>query len=301
MKPAVVKPAPIKPKAARLAAAAAVLWFAAVAQAANLAPTAGTYAATLGAGAATAAERSSFGQNPAALRPGAFGLRLDCHRPYGVEDLGVAEAGLSLDGGRAGLACDWRTTSIAGVYSEHGFRMAPSVRILARDGFPGTLDLGYGISAWRTVFSGGAPAWDPSQEAGVAWRPWPRLKAGAFAAGLPFHPTADLPGRIMQFGFEADSRAPGSAANGEALGQALRLDFRKSGDGGWKALASLSAVPHPGLEASVGVAARPFQIAAGVALAWRGFRIRQAIRYHRYLGRTWMSGLGYERAADAGF
>lgn len=276
------------------------LWLAAMAQAGNLAPTAGEYGASLGAGAATAAERSAFGQNPAALRPGVFGLRLDCHRPYGVEDLSVAEAGLSLDGERAGLACDWRVTSIAGLYSEHGFRLAPSVRILARDGFPGTLDLGYGFSAWRSELPGAAPIWDPSQEAGVAWRPWPRLKAGAFAAGLPLRLASTFPGRIMQFGLEADSRAPGSTGNAEALGQVLRLDFRKSGDGGWKALASLSASPHPGVEACVGVAARPFQIAAGLGLAWQGIRIRQAIRYHRYLGRTWLSGLDYERAAGPG-
>jgi hypothetical protein len=283
-----------------VAAAAAGLGLVALAQAGNLAPTAGAYGATLGAGAATAAERSGFGQNPAALRPDAFGLRLDCHRPYGMDDLGVAEAGASLDGKRAGLACDWRVTSITDLYSEQGFRLAPSVRILARDAFPGTLDLGYGISAWRSALAGSAPAWDPSQEAGVAWRPWPRLKAGAFAAGLPLHPAATLPGRFMQIGLEADSRDPEAIGKYGALAQVLRLDFRKSGDGAWKALASLSVRPYGGVEASVGVAARPFQIAAGMALAWQGFRIRQALRYHRYLGRTWLSGLDYERATGPG-
>lgn len=280
--------------------AAAVLGLVALARAGDLAPTAGAYGATLGAGAATAAERSAFGQNPAALRPGAFGLRLDSHRPYGLDDLGVAEAGLFLDGKRAGLSCDWRVTSIAGFYSEHGFRLAPSVRILARDGFPGILDFGYGLSVWRAELAGMAPEWDGSQEAGAAWRPWPRLKAGAFAAGLPLHPAATLPGRVMQFGLEADSRAPSSGGNAGESGQALRLDFRKSGDGAWKVLASLTANPHPGVEASVGVAARPFRMAAGLALSWRGFRVRQAIRYHRYLGRTWISGLGYERTSGGG-
>ncbi len=282
------------------AAAAGGLWLAALAQAGTLSPVAGEYGATLGAGAATAAERSGFGQNPAALRPGTLGLRLDGYRPYGLDDLGVAEAGMSWDGKRAGLACDWRVTSIAGLYSEQGFRLAPSVRLLAREAFPGTLDLGYGISAWRTALPGTAPAWDPSQEAGVAWRPWPRLKAGAFAAGLPLHPAAASPGRIMQIGLEADSRNPEAIGNPRAMAQVLRLDFRKSGDGAWKALASLSVRPHPGVEASIGVAARPFQIAAGAGLAWQGFRIRQAIRYHRYLGRTWLSGLGYERGTGPG-
>jgi hypothetical protein len=280
--------------------AVAGLCFAALAQAGNLGLTSGAYGATLGAGGATAAERSAFGQNPAALHAGAFGLRLDCHRPFGLEDLAVAEAGFSLDGRRAGLACDWRATSIADLYSEHGFRLAPSVRILTREGFPGTFDFGYGISAWRSALPGTGPVWSPSQEAGVVWRPWPRLKAGAFAAGLPLHPASAYPDRIMQFGLEADSRLEGSPGDAEAFRQILRLDFRKSGDGAWRALASLSASPHAGMEATVGVAARPFQIAAGLGLSWRGLRIRQAMRYHRYLERTWLSGLDYERVTRPG-
>ena len=283
----------------RLATAAAGLWFAAIAQAGNLAPVTGIYGATLGAGAATAAERSAFGQNPAALRPGVLGLRLDCHRPYGLEDLGVAESGLAWDGKHAGLSCDWRVTSITGVYDEQGFRLAPSVRIFARAGFPGALDLGYGFIAWREASAGGAAFWDKSQEAGLAWRPWPRLKVGAFATGIPLRPDASSPGRILQFGFEADSHAPeaaGMTGMAGALGQILRLDFRKSGDGPWRALASVSASPHPAVEGSVGVAAGPFRISAGIGLAWRGLRVRQAVRYHRYLGRTWLSGLAYERA-----
>jgi hypothetical protein len=268
-----------------------------LAQAGNLAPASGIYGASLGAGAATAAERSAFGQNPAALRPGVLGLRLDCHRPTGVEDLGVAEAGLAWDGERAGLSCDWRVTSITDVYDEQGFRLAPSVRILARPGFPGTLDFGYGFIAWRGAMEGGAPYWDQSHEAGLAWRPWPRFKVGAFATGIPLRPDASAPGRILQFGFEADSRAPPARGKAGALGQILRLDFRKSGEGPWRALASLSARPHPAVEGYLGVAADPFRIAAGIGLAWRGLRVRQAVRYHRYLGRSWLSGIGFERSA----
>lgn len=262
----------------------------AAAHAGNLAPASGVYAASLGAGAATAAERSGFGQNPAALRPGGAGLRLDYHRPYGLEDLAVAEAGLWADGGRAGIALDWRATSITGLYSEHGFRLAPSFRIASGSGFPGTLDAGAGFTGWRQSLAGSGAAWDMGWEAGLCWRPWPRLAGGVFASGLRVPEGRDAPGRILQFGFAADSRPRAAPGNGPESGQSLRLDFRKSGAGPWRALASLSIRPFPGVEATFGAASPPFQAAAGLAVSWRGFRVRQAFRYHRYLGKTWLSG-----------
>ena len=98
-------------------------------------------------------------------------------------------------------------------------------------------------------------------------------------------------------GLEADSRAPDAAGTPAARGQILRLDFRKNGDGPWRALASISAHPFPAAEASLGLAAHPFQAAAGLSLAWRGLRVREAARYHRYLGRTLLTGLAIgERA-----
>ncbi len=273
--------------------AALALSLAGIAQGGNLAPASGIYGASLGAGAATGAERSAFGQNPAALRPGAYGFRLDYHRPFGLEDLEVAEAGLFFDLGVSGATCDWRVTSITDVYSGQGFRTAAAWRPVARDGFPGLLDIGYGITAWREAFGGEPPGWMAGQEAGLAWRPWPRLKAGAFAAGLPWLPYRGAPGRILQFGMEADSRAPDPKGKPKAPAQILRLDFRKIGDGPWRALASVSALPHPAVEASLGLAAHPFQAALGVSLAWRGFRVREAGRYHRYLGKTLLTGLDY--------
>jgi hypothetical protein len=99
----------------------------------------------------------------------------------------------------------------------------------------------------------------------------------------------------MQFGLEADSHAPDAAGTSQVLGQILRLDFRKNGDGPWRALASISAHPLPAVEASLGLAAHPFQAAAGVGLAWRGIRVREAARYHRYLGRTLLTGLDFAR------
>jgi hypothetical protein len=210
-----------------------------------------------------------------------------------MADLAVAEAGIARDGRRAGLDVDWRVTMITELYTEHGFRLAPSLRVLGRPSFPGTLDLGYGLTAWRAAWEGAAPAWDVAQEAGAVWNPWPRLKAGAFAAGLPLRPGVPAPGRVVQVGIEADSRPPDAAGGPEPFGQVLRLDFRRSGDGPWRALASLTARPCPGAEFSLGLADRPFQVAAGLGVAWRGFRVRQAARYHRYLGRTWLSGLAF--------
>lgn len=273
----------------------ACLALACPARGANLAPASGIYGATLGAGAATAAERAAFGQNPAALRPGGYGLRLDFHRPYGMADLRVGETGIYADGRRLGASFDWRVTSITDAYSEQGFRLAGAWRALDREAFPGRVDIGYGAAAWRTALAGAGPEWEAGQEAGIAWRPWPRLKAGGFAAGMPWPPHRDAPGRILQIGLEADSRAPDAAGNPGATGQTLRLDFRKNGDGPWRALASISAHPIPSAEASLGLAAHPFQAAAGVSLAWRGLRLREAARYHRYLGRTLLTGLSFGR------
>jgi hypothetical protein len=212
-----------------------------------------------------------------------------------LEELEVAEAGAWFDRGRAGAACDWRVTTITDVYSEQGFRLAAAGRLVGREGFPGALDLGYGITAWRAVLAGDAPEWELGQEAGIAWRPWPRFKAGAFAAGLTRRPDRNAPGRILQIGLEADSRAPDAAGRSEAPAQILRLDFRKQGKRPWRTLASISAHPVPAVEASLGLGAHPFQAAAGVSLAWRGIRVRAAARYHRYLGRTLLTGLDFAR------
>jgi hypothetical protein len=289
--------------------AALLLAWAQTVAAGNLSLASGGYGGSLGAGGATAAERSAFGQNPAALSPGRFGLRLDFHRPYGLGDLQVAEAGASADLSHAGIALDWRETTIAGWYAEQGFQCAPSYRFGGAGRFPGSLDLGLALAAWRTAWPGRPPTWSLSQGAGFAWRPLPRLKAGGFAAGLPAQADGPRMDRVFQFGLEASDRDPEAAAarDGESGAaerrtggsQILRLDFRKTGATPWRALASLSVRPHPSFELTGGLAAPPFQLSLGCRLSWRGTRIHQALRYHRYLGRTWLTGLAYSRALCA--
>lgn len=258
------------------------------AAAGNLALASGAYAGTLGAGAATGADRSAFGGNPAALAPGRFGLRFDCHRPYALEDLQVAEAGLFADAARFGTGLDWRTTGIEGLWREQGFRISTAARLFQATGLPGRMDAGAAWVAWRQDWQEREPAWSATPAAGLIWTPWPRIKAGAFWSGR--FPAGTDGERILQFGFEARCRARGE----EKVGQALRLDFRKTGGSIWRALASLSIRPHPACEFTGGLASQPFQASAGCALAWRGFRVRQALRYHRYLGRTWLSGADWE-------
>ncbi len=291
-----------------------LLWIAAPGECGNQALVSGAYAATLGAGGATAAERSAFGQNPAALRPGCLGLRLDFHRPYGMDELAVAEAGGFLDGSRWGVSAEWRQTAVEGLYSEQGYQITQSLRLGGMGGgFPGVLDLGLAWSGWSSQWPEGRSSLAWSHGLGAAWRPFHRLKAGVFMLGLPLGAVnggaigsgvgignGDATDRVWQWGLEADSRdpdpVPGQAGSQTAgPSQILRLDFRKTGNAPWRTLASLSIRPHPSLELTGGFSGPPFQASMGIRVAWAGWECRQALRYHRYLGRTWLSGLAYSR------
>ncbi|MEO7424882.1 MAG: hypothetical protein ABI036_06830, partial [Fibrobacteria bacterium] len=87
-----------------------------------------------------------------------------------------------------------------------------------------------------------------------------------------------------------------SGTGRSGTGQILRLDFRKTGPTAWRTLASLSFSPHPGMEFTGGFAGPPFQAALGLRFSWAGWECREALRYHRYLGRTWLSGIGFSHA-----
>lgn len=262
------------------------------ASAGNQALVTGLYAGSLGAGGATAAERSGFGQNPAALRPGRIGAHADFHRPYGMDGLQVADAGISADAAWFGAAFDWRETGVEGLYGEQGLQAAQTLRCGRASAFPGILDLGASWILWRSFWPGGGREIAWSHGFGAVWSPIPRFKAGAFAAGLPLEPDApERTDRILQWGVAAYSRDP----DGEGLLQALRLDFRETADTPWRILASMSLRPHPAVEFTAGLANPPFQGSLGIRLAWKGAEWSQALRYHRYLGRTWLSGFAYSR------
>lgn len=298
-----------KARAACRVAAMSCLLLAGAAQGGNQALVTGAYGGSLGAGAATAAERSAFGQNPAALRPGRFGAHAHFHRPYGLEELQVAEAGVFADGARFGAAFDWRETGVEGLYGEQALQAGQAFRWgRAGGGFPGVLDLGLSWDRLQAAWPGGRSTTTWSHGFGAAWRMLPRFKAGAFMAGLPL----DTDGggrmdRILHWGLEAVSRDPdppsgsragysGSQANHPGPFQALRLDFRKTGDTPWRVLASLSLSPHPAVELTGGLANPPFQASLGIRFAWQGLEWHQAIRHHRYLGRTWLSGIAYSHS-----
>ena len=295
----------VESAAFRIAAGAAFLMGAGAAWGGNQALVTGAYGGTLGAGAATAAERSAFGQNPAALRPGRFGAHAHFHRPFGLDELQVAEAGVFADGGRFGAAFDWRETGVDGVYAERAWQAGQTFRWgRSGGGFPGVLDVGLSWDWRQAAWPGGrnTAAW--SHGFGAAWRVLPRFKAGAFLAGIPLD--ADGTGgreRILQWGLEADSRDPDLSGPKTGISgsfQTLRLDFRQTGDTPWRVLASLSLSPHPAVELTGGLANAPFQASLGIRFAWRGAEWHQAIRYHRYLGRTWLSGLAYSHSPGTG-
>lgn len=293
-----------------IAAAACSLAGTGMALGGNQALVTGTYGGTLGAGGATAAERSAFGQNPAALRPLSIGAHAHFHRPFGLEELQVAEAGLFADGRRFGAAFDWRETGVDGLYAEQALQSGQTLRLgPSGAGFPGVLDLGLSWDRRRESWPGGRSTTAWSHGFGATWRLHSRFKAGAFLAGLPLETEgAGRMDRVLQWGLEADNRDPGreegkgkgSRANLKGSLQTLRLDFRKTGDTPWRALASLSLSPHPSVELTGGLANPPFQASLGIRFAWQGAEWHQALRYHRYLGRTWLSGMAYSRSMGAG-
>lgn len=277
----------------------------------------GVYGGTLGAGGATSAERSAIGQNPASLLPGNARVYAYFHRPYGMDELQVAEAGGSGDAARWGFAFDWRRTGVEGLYSEQVLQASQALRLGSPGGISGVLDLGAVWNGWRREWPGGPTSREGSGSAGngfawthgfgATWRVLPRLKAGAFVQGLPLGgdgpPAAD---RILQWGIEADSREPeagslGKSGSGSVNGsgsatgsmQILRLDFRKTGETPWRTLASLSISPHPTVEFIGGLANPPFQASLGIRIAYSGIRWNQSFRHHRYLGSTWLSGLDF--------
>lgn len=294
----------------RILTALACLWATGAVRGGNQTLVTGAYGGTLGAGGATAAERSAFGQNPAALRPGRIGAHAHFHRPFGLDELRVAEAGVFADGGRFGAAFDWRETGVDGLYAEQALQSGQTLRLgRSGAGFPGVLDLGLSWDRRQESWPGGRVTTAWTHGFGAAWRIHPRFKAGAFLAGLPLQTEGvGRMDRVLQWGMEADSRDPesagtpgtGSRSNLKGPLQTLRLDFRKTGDSPWRTLASLSLSPHPAVELSGGLANPPFQASLGIRLAWKGMEWHQAIRYHRYLGRTWLSGFAYSHPSGAG-
>jgi hypothetical protein len=102
-------------------------------------------------------------------------------------------------------------------------------------------------------------------------------------------------GAVWQWGLEVRS-----FRGGAGTGQALRLDFRKSGPADWCALAALALRPHPALEAAAGLAAAPFRASLGLRLSWAGTEFHQAWRHHRFLGPGWLASLGFGRDPKTG-
>jgi hypothetical protein len=254
---------------------------------------AGIHGATMGAGAAAASERRAGSQNPAAFAPSRRGFLLHAHRPFGLEDLAVVEAGASRDGERWGFGATWRQIGAEELFLGQSLEVQAARRLGPFPGpLPGTLDLGSAFSVTRRVTAGRETAWDYRHGHGATWRPVPALAIGAFARGLaaPFG-GGEAASLIRQIGVEA--RAPRGAGGAS---QSLRFDLRRTGSGDWRALASLSLSPHPAFEAAAGLSSAPFRFSLGIRIAWGGLAVWQAFRHHGALGPTWLSSRGFAGA-----
>lgn len=259
---------------------------------------AGIQGATLGAGAAVAAERRAGGQNPAAFSPNRLGLLLHAHRPFGMDGLIIAEAGASRDGERWGFGATWRQIGAEEIFLGQTLEAQAARRLAILPGpLPGSIVLGSVLSATRRGTAGRETAWDYRHGHGATWRPVPALGIGVFARGLGVLSGRGAAGGdgeaslIRQVGVEA--RAPRGA--GDAT-QSLRFDLKKTGNGDWRALASLSISPHPAFEAAAGLSSAPFRFSLGLRASVGRLAAWQAFRHHGTLGPTWLSSLGFEGA-----
>lgn len=261
----------------------------------NGGPTAGAYAASLGAGAALGLEPSAWGGTPAALIPGSLGFLLHAHHPFGMEELGVGEVGAHGYARRFGGGFSFRQLRVTDLYMERSVEIRIAARLLPSGTWAGTLDAGLSLSADRVDLAGREGAFGGGQGLGLIWRPLPRLAAGLMARGMPLGRGMDRDwedqGLLWQAGLEA--RSGGRESGGPV--QVLRFDLRKTGASAFRSLASYGVSPHPAVEATAALSSAPFRFSLGLKAAWGGFAFHQAWRHHRWLGGEALPSLGYTR------
>jgi hypothetical protein len=266
-------------------------------------PVAGSFGGSLGAGAALGLEPSAWGGSPATLLSSPWGFHLHAHHPFGLEEIGVFEAGGHLRLGRYGGALTAHQVEVEDLYRAQDAELRLSRRFGKVGNFPGTLDFGGGWSLGTVALSGHPRAFGAAQAYGLAWRPLPRLAAGMMARNLPLGARlSDMGGDwedrglVWQAGLEACSADPGSGG----MRQSLRFDLRKTGGSAWRSLAALGIRPHPAVEAIASLSSDPFQFSLGLRASWAGWSFHQAFRHHRWLGGTGLSTLAFAGPPSAG-
>lgn len=284
----------------------------------NMAVTTGEYASSMGAGAATAMEYVAFGQNPAAFSAKNFnsttsqkteknfGLRLDFNRPFGLEEMSVSDLGAYCDLNHIGLGWGYRQTAVEDVYRETGYQINPRFNFGAnKPSLLGSIQLGMQITYWRQEMVAEKTIWKINQGFGGVWRPLPQLALGGFVQGLPLWNGNTKPMEagnftdelIWQWGLTVKNTSEKQPPK-NIFDQELHIDFRKMGELPLRVSGAYSLGLNPWVKWSLGVCTPTFQIATGVKIGWGGLALNQALRYHRYLGRTSLSGLAYSSSSS---
>lgn len=265
-------------------------------------PVSGVLAATLGAGAATGAERAAWDGTAAAFEPGTAGILLHAHRPFGMGELAVLEAGAWRDGRRLGLAAAWTQVEVEELYLGQGWELRAACRLGREERGPAGKWVAGAALAWERRTAAGRPAEEAWRQGyGLTWRPSSRIALGLMAREIPLGRGLagdwEDQGMSWQWGMEAGSgpAAPGRArkAQGSGMGQTLRFDLRKTGAAPWRTLAAWSLRPHPSVEATAGLSSAPFQFSLGLRAAWAGWSFHHALRHHRHLGASRLSTLAW--------
>lgn len=289
----------------------------------------GNYAASMGAGAATGNEPVAIGQNPAAFQSlmrnqssayleesadkekgysGLYGLQFNYHHPFGIDVMSESNFGTYCDFNHIGMAMYYRETSVADLYRERGIALNPRFHFpysgftfpFLNSRISGAIDLGWQINYWSTEVMEESSKWKINNGFGAVWHLLPQFSLGGFVQGVPIFfedSERDFSQTIIyQWGVTAShplkiwSNVDGQKIN---LNQIVQLDFRRTADLPQSILGSYSLGINRFLQFTVGLSTPPFQTSFGVKMGFGGFNCNQSLRYHRYLGNTVFSGLGY--------
>ncbi len=249
----------------------------------------GLYAASLGAGGATAWEPMACGQNPASAERMGFGGYLARHSPFGMSGIGVTEGGLHLGGGHWGGGLGFLQTQVEDLYREQTLEAQVSLGI-------GPITLG-GTGALRHAALPDELTQTLGGDAiGFTWRPFPALVLGGFCRNLASRKiwTRELE-PILQLGFRVREGPPVSHPGQGTLRPSLAFDIRRGGNSKWRALVAHSLDIGSSLTVTAGLANRPFQFSVGASLSWSSAKLHYARRSHSALGSTDYPGLAFQK------
>ncbi len=239
-------------------------------------PFSGSSGATVGAGSVVGWERNGLGINPAASEPHSAAVSIAGYSPFGIEEVKVAEAGASWDGGRFGTSLAYRGLYVTDGSSSSVWQLQESVR------------LGWGFS---TGLSGQFQNDEDQQgfggSVGMLWNKFSFLSLGTSVETSPL-----LQGREITSGFGADVGSNFAGGYGWRISAEEFYSSYKDVEYRFGAILRL----HSLLSIHSGWSPQTQTMALGIRFGmgnWEGF---SALRRHSALGATSIQGLHWRKS-----